>query len=620
MFSPPRRVTASSRLRACWLVDRGGSKIELPEDAYTASVYGAYRTTSDITCALIEGDSDNAFLVALPDGEYTVWLIASDAEEDPPLFEVWANGQKKLDVRIPRRAFVFMEPFQAHAAGGQLRIDLKGLHGWILNGLVDRQGRARNSPRQSRQLERDIFFLTEPELPHWKEAQIGLRQSAAGTDFGGAGKGYVVFPWITRSRLCPRTRRRGPRLEGRSPLLQRRASSSRRLYAFALQKTWAASRWSCRISSARRGNPASRAECERRRGSVLAATDQRLGWQGRIPVVPELIEPPAGRACRVPAGQVKQWWLTVRVPPGTPAGRYRMSLTLRPEKAPPTVLEWRLLVLPFPLSRPADKHWGTWLESLPTGREACAGPERRGRNMPAEVDRLARADLVDYRDHGFDLAHIQLLLRREGEPRRQFRLRHFTRSRRIWNTEDAWLGHASRDRLRIHLPEPGIWLCGTRGGNTSPAHSVPRRTRPSWASYGHPRRGPAPRLAQALFLSRSTNPATTRPRTACALPKTSRLCPRSAGLRDRHHRRRPIDVQRLGDRVDVRIYAYGNYSRNKVLARNAAGPSVLVLRKRHVLRAQHARLPQPGRLRVPSLRGRSRHRLGLRLHAGQPPQ
>jgi len=96
--------------------DRGGATVERPEDEYTASVYGAYRTTSDLTCAFVEGESDNAFLVALPDGEYTVWLIASDAAEDPPLFEVWANGAMKLDVRIPRRAFVFMEPFQARAA------------------------------------------------------------------------------------------------------------------------------------------------------------------------------------------------------------------------------------------------------------------------------------------------------------------------------------------------------------------------------------------------------------------------------------------------------------------------------------------------------------------------
>src|SRR5690242_6770399 len=82
--------------------DRGGSEIVLPKDEYTASVYGAYRTTSDLTCALIEGTSDNAFEVAMPDGVYKVWLIASDAEWDPPLFEVWADGQKKLDVRIAR--------------------------------------------------------------------------------------------------------------------------------------------------------------------------------------------------------------------------------------------------------------------------------------------------------------------------------------------------------------------------------------------------------------------------------------------------------------------------------------------------------------------------------------
>ena len=41
-----------------------------------------------------------------------------------------------------------------------------------------------------------------------------------------------------------------------------------------------------------------------------------------------------------------------------------MKLTLRPEKAPPAVVEWRLLVLPFSVTRPANKHWGTWLESM----------------------------------------------------------------------------------------------------------------------------------------------------------------------------------------------------------------------------------------------------------------
>ena len=64
-------------------------------------------------------------------------------------------------------------------------------------------------------------------------------------------------------------------------------------------------------------------------------------------VVPELIEPPSGRTNQVFAGQLRQWWLTVRVPPNTPAGRYRATVTARPEKAPPCTLSWRLWGWPF---------------------------------------------------------------------------------------------------------------------------------------------------------------------------------------------------------------------------------------------------------------------------------
>ena len=134
-FTPERGYGFQS-IEGLLAYDRGGAKIVRPKDEYTASVYGAYGTTSDLTCALVEGTHNNAFLVALPDGAYTVWVIASDAEWDPPLFEVWADRQKKLDVRIPRARFVFMEPFQARATDGRLRIELKGPHGWILNGLV----------------------------------------------------------------------------------------------------------------------------------------------------------------------------------------------------------------------------------------------------------------------------------------------------------------------------------------------------------------------------------------------------------------------------------------------------------------------------------------------------
>lgn len=390
---------SNQRLQA---FDRGGSKIELPKDSYTASVYGAYRTTSDITSALVEGRSDNAFLVTVPDGDYTVWVIASDAEWTPPLFEVWANGQKKLDVRIPRAKYVFMEPFQARATGGQLRIELKGPHGWILSGLViGKEGPDLADAVAG--LDRDVFFLTDQELPKWNEIKYCPVNPPLEFTPQERKRGYVVFPADYTEPIVP-------------AYIPTRAAIERPLTAFATPGEFEPATL-CVSAQKELGNVAvelsdfvdeegqTRIARENVSVGVVRCWPQRVsGWggNGEYHVVPEMIEPPCGRACRVSAGQVKQWWLTVHVPQKTPAGRYRMSLTVRPEKAPPTVLEWRLVVLPFELIRPSDKHWGTWLDGFPPVGGLYA-PAERGRTSAAEIERLARADIADYRDHGFDL-------------------------------------------------------------------------------------------------------------------------------------------------------------------------------------------------------------------------
>jgi hypothetical protein len=400
-FTPERGYGFES-VQGLQAFDRGGWQIERPRDEYTASVYGAYRTTSDITCALIEGPGDNAFQVALPDGQYTVWLIAADSEWDPPLFEVWANGEKKLDVRIPRARFVHMEPFQARATDGRLRIELKGRHGWIMNGLVI----GKDSPELAEvagKLDRDIFFLTNQEQANWKEAKTAPAEPPLVLTTAEREKGYVVFPADYTQQIVP-------------SFIANREAIGRPLTSFATPGEFEPATL-CVSALKDLGDVAVELsdfvgkEVGQRiarqnvsvgvvRCSPVRESDR--GGKGEYRVVPEMIEPPVGRACRVQPGQVKQWWLTVRVPADTSAGRYRMTLTVRPQNAPPSVLEWRLLVLPFQLVRPVDKHWGTWLDSFPPVG-GLQGPARRGRNVPAEADRLAKADMTDYRDHGFDL-------------------------------------------------------------------------------------------------------------------------------------------------------------------------------------------------------------------------
>ncbi len=542
--------------------DRGGAAIVLPEDQYTASTYGAYRTTSDVTGALIEGESDNAFQVALPEGRYTVWLVASDAEWDPPLFEVWANGEKKLDVRTPRARFVFMESFQARATEGRLRIELKGPHGWILNGLVIGQ----EGPELAKvvtTLERDIFFLTEPELPNWHEVKSEptnppLEWSAAERE-----KGYVVSPVDYTEPIGP-------------TFVPARTAVGKPLTAFATPGEFEPATF-CISSQKDLGHVAlERSDFVAEKGKQTVAREnvkvgtvrcwpQRVsGWggKGEYHIVPEIIEAPVGRAAQVAAGQVKQWWLTVHIPADAAPGRYRMSLTVRPEKAEPSVLEWRLLVLPFQLIRPANRHWGTWLESFPPVG-GLRGPERRGRNTPAEMERLVRADLADYRDHGFDLAIFNYYFGVKENPDGSFTydISGLARDLDYWKTLGAdtpvaiGMEYTCRN-LEYGLAEPGQeHVPGTFSPKARRAivglvkhihEEAQRRGWPKLYFYPIDEPGNNKTANRMLFAENVLGFVHEVPGCQTATTLTA------------------SDLQRLGDLVDVRIYAYGHYNRNKV--------------------------------------------------------
>lgn len=543
--------------------DRGGSEIVRPKDEYTARTYGAYRTTSELTCAFIEGTADNAFIVALPDGEYTVWLIASDADWDPPLFEVWANGQKKLDVRIPRARFVFLEAFQARASAGRLQVEFQGPHGWLLNGLViGNEGPALTETIAD--IERDIFFLTESELANWKEIRTESTTPPLEWTAEEQQQGYVVCPVDYTEPVTP-------------TFTPARSAVGKPLTAFATPGEFEPATFSvvaCRdlgrvslelsdfVADA---GPGAISRTNVKVGIVRCWPQRAVdrGGRGEYQIVPEMIEPPSSRAERVAAGQAKQWWLTVRVPPDALAGRYRMALTLRPENAPPTVLEWRLLVLPFPLVRPADRHWGTWLESFPPVG-GLRGPERRGRNTPAEEARLVRADLADYRDHGFDLAIFNFYFGVKENPDGSFTydISPLARNLEYWKTlgtdTPVAIGCEYTFRnLEYRFAVPGEpHVPGTFSPKARQAiiglvqHIQDEAQRRGW-----------PKLYFYPIDEPGNNKTENRMRFAEAVLDLVHEVPdcqtaTTVGA---------SDVQRLGDRVDVRIYAYGSYSRKKVL-------------------------------------------------------
>ena len=543
--------------------DRGGSAVKLPEDEYTAGAYGAFRTTSALTCAFVEGRSDNAFVVTLPDGQYTVWIVACDPAEDPPLFEVWANGDKRLDVRIPRRAYVFMEPFEARATSGQLRIELRGPHGWLVNGLIIGQAGPELEAVVAK-AEQDIFFLLDEELPNWKEEPSPPSNPPLGFTSTEKQRGYVVFPVDPCEQITP----------GYMPA---RVVVGRPLTAFATPGEFEPATFgvlaaqdlgavAVELSDLVEEGGAGTIPGEAVSLGVVRCGPVRMSdsiGKGTYAVAPEGIEPPVGRASRVTEGAVKQWWLTVQVPADASPGRYRMAVTVRPEHAPPTVLEWRLLVLPFQLIRPAGKHWGTWLESFPPVG-GLRGPEHRGRNTPAEQDRLVAADLTDYRDHGFDLALFNFYFGAQEQPDGSFTydLAELRQTLDYWKTLGSeapvviCCEYAFRNwEYQFAEPDqehvPGAFSPKAREACIGLVRAVrDEAQRRGWPKlYFSPIDEPGNSKTENRMLFAKTVLDFVHEVPGCQTATTI-----TAG-----------DVQQLGDRVDVRMYAYGHYNRANVL-------------------------------------------------------
>ena len=377
-----------------------------PANNRLARAYGAYRVTSHSTCDFVEGTGNNAFLLRAPDGEYEVWMVVADPAHAPPFFEVRANGETKHSVGLGRRGFVFVEPFRARATRGTLRVELAGPHGWLLNALVV----GRPGEKMSKivtDLERDIFFDYPEHLSDWKAIEQPPEHPKPALTAEEQERGYVVFARAYSAKVYPFTK--PSRQEIGQPLTALATPGEFEPATAAVYPVSDLGAMDVEVSDFATvdGNTISRDSVEI--GIVRCWKHRRRegrGPKGHYMVEPELIDPPRGRRRLVKAGETKQWWFTVHVPEDAKAGRYRAVVTFRPESAAPVRVEWRLLVLPFRLTRPTDRHWGTWLDTFPP-LAGLRGPARRGRNTPEEADRLARLEMEDFRNHGFDVAILE---------------------------------------------------------------------------------------------------------------------------------------------------------------------------------------------------------------------
>lgn len=90
----------------------------------------------------------------------------------------------------------------------------------------------------------------------------------------------------------------------------------------------------------------------------------------------------------LPAGNFRQVFLILHVPPQTPPGRYRGALRIAPEDAPATEITLQVEVLPFTLRAPPHKKYALYYRGTVPGVP------------PEEQERIVRRELADIRAHG----------------------------------------------------------------------------------------------------------------------------------------------------------------------------------------------------------------------------
>ncbi len=382
---------------------RGGEKRTPGEFAWKNA--GSYRRTTDVTCDFVEGSENNTFSTDIENGVYTVLVVASDRDWAPPFFEVWANGVKKLDVKLPRRRFVFFETFQVDVKKNRLDIVFKGKHGWLVNAIVI--GKGKEMERAVADLEKNIFMFPDEDAQLWHKTEKTVNKDIFKFTNKEKETGYVIYNKDYMNLIFPDDAPERCNVGNDLNIFAAQGEiepATFCIYAFKKLKNVDVT-----VSDFkdRAGNSIESSNINVNIVKCQAIRENYVGTSGKYHIGPKMLVENRRRNRDVPQRESKQWWLTLRVPENTLPGVYSAYIKIKPENAVAKQLKVNLLVLPFKLNNVKEKGWSTWLSGFPPFY-FLRGPASRGRNISSEIDKMAKAEVSDYLEHGFNMFIIPL--------------------------------------------------------------------------------------------------------------------------------------------------------------------------------------------------------------------
>ena len=316
--------------------------------------------TNEVTCDTVSGREANAFLVDLPVGKYTVYLLgglSAGSSRDYHWFDMTVGGNTET-VKILGPYRFEKRTFQVEADGKPLAIELTPTTDWLVSCVVvfpaDQERQVRDDFLDA--LEREVYFLPPDVAARWKETKHEERRPMPDFSEEDRRRGYAVFARHWSEVVYPNTAPRDCEL---NPTLAAFASLGEyEPVTVTVRPLVDMPDATLTVGDLRCGD------------AVIPAAAIDIRWVRNMlvrpnyssyfsyHVAPDVLEQRDSSDLR--AGENQRFWVTVHVPDEAAAGVYEGMLTFRAGGRLPVDLPLKLRVLPIRLKKNPDHVYGMY--------------------------------------------------------------------------------------------------------------------------------------------------------------------------------------------------------------------------------------------------------------------
>ena len=331
--------------------------------------------TNQITCDTIFSEKPNSFLVDLPPGEYSVYLLcgrSAGSSREYHHFDV-AAGQSGATVKIPG-PYRFEKRLLTVAVGDDpLSIDLLPATDWLVASLVifpaAEEGQVRHDFLDA--LEQEVYFLPPDVAEKWKETKHVDERPLPELSAADRRRGYAVFARHWSEVIYPNTI---PRRSELDPELKTFASLGEyepvTFTVFPLEDLSGAK---VTASDLRSGDSVISGENVDVRCVRYMLVRPNYSTFFSYHVAPDVLE--QRDSVDVNQGCNQRFWITVRIPDDATPGVYQGKLTFAPAAGEPADVALKLRVLPIRLQKNPEHVYGMYYRDPLSNVHQGSSPE-----------------------------------------------------------------------------------------------------------------------------------------------------------------------------------------------------------------------------------------------------